>query len=75
MVGSPGRTPTWIRRCCDGGVERTGAGGLVVAALAEVEMTGERHRIQVDDAYVAALGRAVFVFSVLELNAVYCCTA
>lgn len=36
-------------------------------------MTGERFRIQVEDAYVAALGRAVFVFSILEWNAVYCC--
>lgn len=36
-------------------------------------MTGDRYRIQVDDAYVAALGRAVFDFAVLECNAVYCC--
>ena len=36
-------------------------------------MTGERFRIQVEEAYVAELGRAVFVFAVLEWNAVYCC--
>ncbi|MBB5220395.1 hypothetical protein HNP73_000316 [Amaricoccus macauensis] len=36
-------------------------------------MSGERHRIEVDDAYVMAIGRAVFVFSVLEWNAAFCC--
>lgn len=34
-----------------------------VATLADVEMTGDRYRIQVIDAHVAALGRAVYVFA------------
>jgi len=36
-------------------------------------MAGERLRIQVDDPYLLALGRALFVFSGLEWNAVWCC--
>lgn len=32
----------------------------------------DRLRVAVDDAYVAALGRATFVFAILEWNAVWC---
>lgn len=36
-------------------------------------MKGDRLRVPVEDAYVAALGRAAYVFSSAEWNAVYCC--
>lgn len=36
-------------------------------------MAGERLRIEVDDPYLVALGRSLFVFSELEWNAVWCC--
>jgi hypothetical protein len=32
----------------------------------------DRLRVPVDDAYVAALGRATYVFAILEWNAVWC---
>jgi hypothetical protein len=36
-------------------------------------MKGDRLRVPVEDAYVTALGRAAYVFSSVEWNAVYCC--
>ena len=36
-------------------------------------MRDDRLRIAVDDAYVAAFGRATCIFAVLEWNAVWCC--
>ena len=33
----------------------------------------DRLRVVVDDSYVSALGRAAYVFAVLEWNAVWCC--
>lgn len=36
-------------------------------------MADERLRIVVDDAYLVALGRALFVFAGLEWNGVWCC--
>ncbi len=36
-------------------------------------MEGARTRVIIDDAYVEALGRATYVFAVLEWNAVWCC--
>lgn len=36
-------------------------------------MKDDRLRVAVDDAYVEALGRTVYVFATLEWNAVWCC--
>lgn len=36
-------------------------------------MKNDRLRVPVDEAYVAAIGRATYVFSTLEWNAVWCC--
>lgn len=36
-------------------------------------MKDDRLRVPVEDGYVAALGRAAYVFSSAEWNAVYCC--
>lgn len=35
-------------------------------------MKGDRRRIVVDDAYLKAIGAAVYSFAILEWNAVYC---
>ncbi len=36
-------------------------------------MRDDRLRISVDDCYIKALGRATYVFAILEWNAVWCC--
>ena len=33
----------------------------------------DRMRVPVEDAYVASIGRAIYVFATLEWNAVWCC--
>jgi hypothetical protein len=36
-------------------------------------MKDDRLRVPIDNAYVEALGRATYVFAILEWNAVWCC--
>lgn len=38
-------------------------------------MEGDRFRIPLNDSYALSLGRAAYVFGILEWNAVWCCEA